>query len=514
MRDRLVILPTLLILVIVVCAQCASAAEPGRPPTIAGIMQVTGGTDDFQVLARDDHDRAVAHVRGRCYPPDGVIEARLLDRGAPVADLDWRKAGEAKDGKWTAELRDLPVGGPYDLELRLVNPEGIPVSEATVRHILVGDLWVLAGQSNMQGVGKVSELPPPIATVNMFSMDDRWALAREPLHPLFESRDEAHWQGLVPQGKTREELLPGWRQAVRAPEAQGVGPGLPFAWELYRLTHVPIGLIPCARGGTSLEEWSPAGKGEGGRSLYGAMLRRVAAVGGRVRGVLWYQGESDANPEASVTYEKRFLDFVSAVRADLGDPGVPFLYVQIGRFIVPPDKTEAAWDTLREAQRLAEMKLEHAAVVPAVDAALVDLIHLDTAGQTKVGRRLALEAARELLSRDDLRRGPRLAEIKTEADRTIVVIRFTDVNGRLRAEGRPTGFSLSDAAGQHLPLIVRVDLPRERADTVELRLREALPEGAQLWYARGRDPYVNITDEQDLGMLALGPVAIPYPAAR
>ena len=49
-----------------------------------------------------------------------------------------------------------------------------------------------------------------------------------------------------------------------------------------------------AHGGTSMEQWDPAKKGEGGNSLYGSMLRQVKLAGGKVKGVLWYQGESDA----------------------------------------------------------------------------------------------------------------------------------------------------------------------------------------------------------------------------
>ncbi|UCH35549.1 MAG: sialate O-acetylesterase [Armatimonadota bacterium] len=512
MRDRLFVVTLLLTLLVVVCAMPGVAAEPEGGAFIAPMIQVTDGVAHFQVLARDDNDTAKAHLRGRCYPLSGAIEARLTDRGAPVAELDWRKVGQAEDGKWVADLGGLPVGGPYDLEVRLVDAEGNPRAANAVYQILVGDLWVLAGQSNMQGVGKVSELPPPTATVHMFTMDDRWAPAREPLHPLFESKDEAHWHGLVPKDKTREEILPGVRQGARSPDARSVGPGLPFGWELYRITGVPVGLIPCARGGTSLEQWSPAMKDEGGKSLYGAMLRRVAAAGGRVRGVVWYQGESDANPDAAGTYEQRFVDFVSATRADLAHPDLPFLYVQIGRFIIPSDGRPSPWDIVREAQRLAEPRLTHAAVVPAADGTLVDAIHLDTAAQMKVGKRLALNAARELFGREDLRPGPRLAKGTINDRRTLVTIRFNDVNGRLRADGRPTGFVLADEAGEPIAIIMRVDLPEDRPDTVELALARELPEGARLWYARGFDPYANLTDDQDMGMLSFGPVSIPYPA--
>jgi sialate O-acetylesterase len=307
-------------------------------------------------------------------------------------------------------------------------------------------------------------------------------------------------------------MLEAFRRGARAPEALGVGPGLPFAGELYRLTWVPIGLLPCALGGSSLEQWNPALKGEGGRSLYGAMLRRIAAVGGRVRGVLWYQGESDATVEMGPTYRRRFADFIRAVRKDVKDPGLPVLFVQIGRFIVPPDSLPQGWDLVREGQRRVEADLDHVAVVPAVDASLVDLIHLDTAGQIKVGRRLARAAAREVFGRQEFSRGPRLAEVKTNADRTAVTVAFGEVNGRLRAEGRPTGFVISDGAGEPIPIITRVDLPEESPTAVVLRLGQPLPEGSQLWYGRGLDPYVNLTDDRDMGMLAFGPVPIPYPA--
>lgn len=500
------------ILVVVIGSGPCGAVAARRAGSAPPMIQVTAGLADYQVLPRDQSDKAAAKVSGVCYPRAGTVEVRLCDRGAPVDGHDWARAGKAAGGKWSAELRDLPVGGPYDLEIRLLDGKGKAVAATAVREILVGDLWILAGQSNMQGVGKVSELPPPIGAVHMFTMDDRWAVAREPLHTLFESRDEAHWRGLVPKDKTLEEILPAHRRAARAPDARSVGPGLPFAWELYRLTRVPIGLIPCARGGTSLEEWSPARKTEGGGSLYGAMLRRAAAAG-RVRGVLWYQGESDTGkPETSGTYLDRFCNFVAAVRSDLNDPDLCFLYVQLGRFI-HPSANQDGWDAVREAQRLAEGKLGRAAVVPAVDGALVDLIHLDTAAQMRVGRRLALHAARELFGRE-VRRGPRLAEVKINEQRTLVTVRFNDVNGRLRAEGRPTGFSfdLAEEPGKQLPIIVRIDLPEDAPDTVELLLGSKLPEGARLWYARGLDPYANLTDEQDMGMLAFGPVPVPFKA--
>ena len=102
---------------------------------------------------------------------------------------------------------------------------------------------------------------------------------------------------------------------------------------LVESTGVPIGLIASAHGGTSMEQWNPAKKEQGGNSLYGSMLRQVKLAGGKVRGVLWYQGESDAMGGAWKVYPKVFADFIAAVRSDFGQPELPFYYVQIGRFV-------------------------------------------------------------------------------------------------------------------------------------------------------------------------------------
>ncbi len=79
-----------------------------------------------------------------------------------------------------------------------------------------------------------------------------------------------------------------------------------------------------------MEQWNPAKKGEGGNSLYGSMLRQVKLAGGKVKGVLWYQGESDASGEASKIYHRVFADFIASVRADL-NPARPALLLRADR---------------------------------------------------------------------------------------------------------------------------------------------------------------------------------------
>src|SRR5262249_31827368 len=144
---------------------------------------------------------------------------------------------------------------------------------------------------------------------------------------------------------------------------KGAGLGLPFAAELVEATGVPIGLIACAHGGTSTEEWSPAKKEDGGKSLYGSMLRQINLAGGKVKGVLWYQGESDAlgQGQAWKVYPKAFADFITAVRADTALHELPFFYVQIGRFVSGADPR--GWNAVQDAQRTTAERVPNTAVV-------------------------------------------------------------------------------------------------------------------------------------------------------
>src|SRR5208282_3684892 len=128
-------------------------------------------------------------------------------------------------------------------------------------------------------------------------------------------------------------------------------------------------------------------KEQGGGSLYGSMLRQVRLAGGKVKGVLWYQGESDAlsGPETSKSYQRVFTDFIASVRSDFGQPELPFYYVQIGRFISGADPK--GWNTVQEAERLIPDRVPNTAVVSVVDLELDDLIHVGTHGLIRAGRR-------------------------------------------------------------------------------------------------------------------------------
>src|SRR5262249_22529403 len=154
------------------------------------------------------------------------------------------------------------------------------------------------------------------------------------------------------------------------------------------------GLVICAHGGTSMAQWNPARKDEGGKSLYGSMMRQFQLAGGKVKGVLWYQGESDANGEAAQRYPQVFARFINSVRPRFGQPELPFYYAQIGRFVRTGDPK--GWNAVQEAQRLLPERVPNTAVISVVDLELDDGIHVGTQGLKRAGQRLARIAEREL----------------------------------------------------------------------------------------------------------------------
>jgi len=185
-----------------------------------------------------------------------------------VAGLVDKEVARVQAGEWAARIADLPTGGPYRIELALAGEGGEQV--AAVDYVLVGDLWILAGQSNMVGRAELKDVEQPDELVHVLKpKSGDWDLAKEPIHERVERNDMVI----------------------------GAGLGLPFAKELVRRTAAPIGLIPTAVGGTSLWQWDPALKTKGRESLYGNMLLQFEAAGGHVRGMLWHQGEADAQPD-------------------------------------------------------------------------------------------------------------------------------------------------------------------------------------------------------------------------
>jgi sialate O-acetylesterase len=463
-------------------------------------LRVASGVVNNQVLQRGLDGTAAIRLSGTLTGKKvngKIIQARLQGaNGVPVANFDWKPLAQVQKTRWEGDLRAIPVGGPYRLDLRVQDS----AVAASFTDLLVGDLWVLAGQSNMEGVGDLIDVEQPSPLVHSFNLADHWVLAEEPLHTLVNATDAVHWplnREQVPERWSGEKL-----DHYLANRRKGAGLGLAFAVEMARRTEVPIGLLPCAHGGTSMDQWDPELRNQGGDSLYGSMLRRVRATGGSVKGVLWYQGESDANPKAAPLFEERFRSFVQAIRTDFNQPDLPFYYVQIGRSASASNAAE--WNAVQAAQLRAESEIPHTTMVASVDLSLVDAIHIDTQGLKRVGGRLANVVCSEWFPRKQncgaLKRGPRpmSATWSETVSGSAIRVTFSGVNGRLIAEGRLGGFSLHGPDDTPLSIIYKARLDPADPGAVLLHLQGTLPKDAALWYGRGRDPYCNLRDEADM----------------
>ncbi len=477
---------------LVIAAACFAAGA------LAQDIRITTGPVDNQVLQRNADQTADLRLTGTAVNKKAnnkEIEARLIAAdNSTVPGFDWTAVGKVQKLKWSGEVKRVPVGGPYRLEVRLQSSDSV----LTIANLLVGDLWVLAGQSNMEGHGDLIDVEQSSLLVHSFDMADRWGLAEEPLHTLVNAADPVHWPlnaERVPERLTGEQF-----ETYVVNRKKGAGLGLPFAVEMVQRTGTPIGLIPCAHGGTSMDQWSPELKDREGESLYGSMYRRVQAAGGQVKGILWYQGESDANATAAPAFFGKFEAFVKAVRADFKQPDLPFYYVQLSRHI---DKNNVAeWNKVQLAQLRAETEIPHSGMVAAVDLQLDDGIHVGTQDLKRLARRLADLACHDLFPRikdyGERKRGPRPATAVYQDG--VVKVAFSCVNGRLQSDGRIAGFSIHESTGAPAPMIYRSRVDPAEASTVLLYVQGKLPKDATLWYGFGKDPYCNVRDADDLAV--------------
>jgi sialate O-acetylesterase len=511
----------------------AGAVPPGNPPrnagqgSAAGALPLGNPAGNFiklrepvanRVFQRDRNDQAAIPLALESDDKTLTIVSATLIGFNTRGRIDLVKLADGK-------LTGVPTGGPYQVRCGVKESENGPVRQAMSNSFFVGDLWVLAGQSNMEGVGDLVDVAQPHPNVMALGMDGKWVPAQEPLHWLVDSPDPVH-SGDPATRKSRSE------QAHKT-RTKGAGLGLPFAAAMADRTGVPVGLVICAHGGTSLKQWSPGDKDKGGHSLYGSMLRQVKLAGGKVAGVLWYQGESDALSDAADSYGKNFAEFIKAVRSDLGQPELPFYYVQIGRFVVARDPRP--WNKVQEAQRKLPEEVPNTAVISVIDLELDDAIHVGTQGLKRAGQRLAKVALRGRSPQDGATT-PTLERVSRGPGHTLVV-KFKGVNMGYRMAGampmagagppmmmqgpsmagaagvglQParhiTGFSIRGEDGKEIPLIFEAAVGPSR-DTVILKLTGDVPPRSNLWYGYGLDPQCNLTDGADMAVPVFGPIAL------
>jgi sialate O-acetylesterase len=296
----------------------------------------------------------------------------------------------------------------------------------------------------------------------------------------------------------------------------GVGPGMFFARHLERFIDRPLGLIPNSPGGSTMKHWDPGLRDRKGDSLYGAMMDRIEMVGGKVKGVLWYQGESEALDAENVSaYEAALLNLFDSLRRDTGQADLPILYVQISRYAKSNDSVaDTQWETIRETQRKAAQKRTGVYLVSAADLPVDDELHLNYEGQERLGRRLAEIALTHVYGQEGHAHPIDLESVKVVNAGTRwpeIHLRFSGVTGRLTAPGQPAGFEVRVPSGKsRTPQVFRADLDPADPASVVLRLGSPLEKPVQLYYGSGMNPYINIVDEKDIPIPAFGPIDLDW----
>jgi sialate O-acetylesterase len=278
---------------------------------------------------------------------------------------------------------------------------------------------------------------------------------------------------------------------------------------MLKRSKVPQGLIASAHGGTCMELWDPGLRDQGENSLYGAMYNRIMNCGGKVAGLLWYQGCSDTEPEIRTElYEKRTLQLFKALRKDLSAPKLPIIMVQLGRTMLAFNQNlEASWSKIREIQRKMPRKLSRLAVVPAIDLANDDTVHLSCSGHRTLAHRLAdaleyLNGKKEILppitlGKVSCRKNPVYGDFE-------IVLNFNNVAGKLQSgDNLPSGFSIHHSGKQNCPATppFRCTL---RGKSVILSVSGEI--GPKVAYGFGCNPAVNIHDEAGRSLPAFGPI--------
>ena len=371
------------------------------------------------------------------------------------------------------------------------------------------DVWILAGQSNMDGIGLLSEALQPDKRVFSFTSAGVWETATDPLVRHWESFTRvnrlAHNEWLAAKKNQSPEQ---YEWALKGQAANGAGLGISFGKAMADATGKPVGLIPASHGGTSLPAWSFEDKVKGDESLYGALLERVRRAGGNLRGILWYQGESDAGAVgAADAYGKCFERWIKELRGDLGNPTLPLVAVQLGRCTLyeAGNKQERGrnWDTVRRAQYELPDTVPNTGVTSAIDLGLSDAIHLSASAQIRLGKRMA----RCMLGIEKNYSGPRVTgieQIPSGSDFGIVRIKTKGVAARWFPADNIVGFGLYTPSGDEHPVNHVFNAAPDRTDPRSLIVKTNLPigNGDILGYGIGMSPSCNAVDKDDMPLCA------------
>lgn len=433
-------------------------------------------------------DVAFAEIR----LPKMISDHSVLQRQAPIHIWGWSSPNEHltvtiheqsrattanEYGEWSAWLQPEQAGGPYTLTVRSSAPS---TEHLAISDVLIGDVWVASGQSNM-------EMPlrgfPGSAVVK--NADQEISSANQPQIRLLRLE---HKTSDIPVN----DVTSAWTLCTPETAAEFSAVAYFFGREINSAEKVPIGLIDSTWGGTPIESWMsldalganpqfipvfetrarfadqqsrldqiiaaekredaaaiethrplpkhpwhPAQQSWLPAALYNGMISPLTPYS--IKGFLWYQGETNSAPERSPLYAALFPAMIADWRAQWRQGNLPFLYVQISSFHSDGEN----WGEIRNAQRRT-LALANTAMAISLDVGDVSNVH--PSDKQTVGARLAL-AARGMIYHDDAEYfGPSFRQATTESGSMRVW--FDHASGGLRSDGAPAGSTVTPTSYQ------------------------------------------------------------------
>jgi len=410
-------------------------------------LKLNGLFADGMVLQSDFADP----VWGTAEPGDEVS----------VSIAGQKKSAKAgADGRWMLKLDPLKAGGPHELTVA-------GKSTVTVKDVLVGEVWICSGQSNMEMVVK-----------SCFNLAEEKAGANFP--------KIRHY--LVPKKQADEpqkDVAGSWKACSPETVEGFTAVGYFFGRELHQTLGVPVGLIHTSWGGTPAEVWTsdrviqskpefknyvnfysqrqekyekdlakykedadkakaenkPAPKAPGGKPmklscLYNGMIAPLLPYG--IKGTIWYQGESNAS-QAKI-YQTLFPSMIENWRQDWGQGDFPFGFVQLANFQARKDQPgDSSWAELREAQTMT-LSLPKTGMAVIIDIGDAKDIH--PKNKQDVGKRLAYWAESQVYGKERVYSGPLYESLKVDGNKAL--ISFKHVGGGLVAKGEKlAGFAVA-----------------------------------------------------------------------
>lgn len=439
---------------------------------------------------------ALAEVKPNGLFQDGMVLQR--DRDVPVwgtADpgekvaVSFRdqsvEAQAGPDGKWRATLKPLKAGG---------GPEALKIGGREIKDVLVGDVWLCSGQSNMQWPMSACDNSEAIANakddqIRFFTVPRRGTPAPEPDVP-------GKWEHCAPESAKDFSAVAYY-----------------FGRDLRKALDVPIGLIGTNYGGTPAEAWTtkealdsypdlghyaaaadteklkaiPAERlPHAPAALSNAMIRPLVPFA--IRGAIWYQGESNAG--RAYEYRTLFPAMIRDWRTLWGQGDFPFLFVQLAPFkAIQPAPGDSDWAELREAQLLTTKVVPNSAMAVITDVGDEKDIHPKQ--KEPVGSRLALAALALSHGKDVAYSGPTYKEATFGGGKAVVS--FKHVGKGLVAKGGPlTGFAIAGRDGKFVAAEAKID-----GKTVVVSSPQ-VPEPVAVRFGWADFPVVNFWNEDGL----------------